>query len=132
MRKHFLLPIEDVEFLDASGLVWESVLEENVKRIVLKMFPIPHGYNHQCVDLNVRIEAVYPDTQIDMAYFHPHLARIDGKQIAAIAEDTFDGKAWQRWSRHRTDQNPWRPGIDNLSSHIALINEWLQMELNKQ
>jgi hypothetical protein len=66
-----------------------------------------------------------------MVYFYPRLARLDGKAIAATADDTFDGKAWQRWSRHRTPQNPWRPGLDNLGSHIALVKEWLQLELRK-
>lgn len=130
-RRHFSLPEEDVDFLESTGVDWESVTEGNIKRIVLKMFPIPAGYNHDKVDLNVRIEAAYPDTQIDMVYFHPRLSKLDGKAIAAIADDTFDGKNWQRWSRHRTSQNPWRPGLDNLGSHIALVKEWLQLELLK-
>ena len=130
-RKHFPLPEEDIDFLGSTGLEWESVTEENIKRIVIKMFPVPTGYNQGQVDLNIRIEAAYPDTQIDMVYFHPRLARIDGKPIAAVADDTFDGKVWQRWSRHRTSQNPWRPGLDSLGSHIALVKEWLELELRK-
>lgn len=131
MRRQFQLPEEDCEYLEATPLKWETVIDGNIKRVILYDFPIPPGYNQKTVGLNVRIEAAYPDTQIDMVYFHPHLNRTDGKPIRAIAEDSFDGKSWQRWSRHRTGPNPWRPGIDNLSTHIALIGEWLLLELKK-
>ena len=133
MMRQFNLPQEDMEFLEASTLFWETVMECNIMRVVLRDFPIPVGYNHEKVDLHVRIEAAYPDTQIDMVYFSPHLARSDSKPIRATChQEDFDGKNWQRWSRHRTSQNPWRPGIDNLSTHLALVNEWLLLELMKQ
>lgn len=132
MRRQFNLPEEDVEFLAAMLFPWETVIEANTKRVILYDFPVPSGYNISAVDLNVRIEATYPDTQIDMVYFYPPLARVDGRSInAANHPDVFDGKNWQRWSRHRTPQNPWRPGLDNLSSHIALVGEWLRKELTK-
>lgn len=132
MRRHFSLPSDDVEFLDAKKLEWETVIEGTCRRVVLKMFPTPTGYNQKYVDMNMRIEAAYPDTQIDMAYFYPHLSRTDGKEIGALSQDSFDQKTWQRWSRHRTSVNPWRPGVDNLCTHVALINEWLQMEIKKR
>ncbi|MBX9746205.1 MAG: hypothetical protein K2X34_04840, partial [Hyphomonadaceae bacterium] len=55
----------------------------------------------------------------------------DGRAIGALAHDDFDGKTWQRWSRHRTPANRWRPGIDGLSTHFALVQEWLARELMK-
>lgn len=132
MRRQFHLPEEDTEFLEAGSLPWETVVEGNSKRVVLHNFPVPPGYNQQAVDLNVMIEATYPDTQIDMVYFYPHLARTDGRAIGSIATNNFDGKIWQRWSRHRTPQHPWRSGVDNLSTHMALVSEWLSKELTKQ
>jgi hypothetical protein len=66
-----------------------------------------------------------------MAYFYPALARANGRPIPATTTDTFDGKVWQRWSRHRTSANPWRPGIDNLATHFGLIEHWLTRELQK-
>lgn len=132
MRRQFNLPEEDMEFLAAMPLPWETVIEGNSKRVILRNFPVPSGYNQPEVDLNVMIEATYPDTQIDMVYFFPPLARTDGRPInAANNLDIFDGKSWQRWSRHRTPQNPWRPGVDNLSTHIALVDDWLRRELTK-
>jgi hypothetical protein len=67
-----------------------------------------------------------------MVYFHPPLARKDGKAIGATqATQALDGKSFQRWSRHRTPAHPWIPGQDDLSTHIALIEEWLSREFEK-
>lgn len=132
MRHQFLLPEEDMEFLESSPFQWETVVEGNIKRVIINAFPLPTGYNLQTVNLNVRIEATYPDTQIDMVYFFPPLARSDGKPIGATSSDNFDEKTWQRWSRHRTNRNPWRPGLDNLSTHLTLVGEWLRKELEKR
>lgn len=132
MRRQFQLPEEDTEFLESSPFPWETVIEGKIKRVVIHDFPLPVGYNLKTVDLNVRIEGAYPDTQIDMVYFYPLLVRTDGKPINATAPDNFDGKAWQRWSRHRSNQHPWRPGLDNLSTHLALVGEWLRKEFEKR
>jgi hypothetical protein len=131
MRRQFQLTGEDNRFLQRQPLEWEAVTENNSKRIVIHYFPVPDGYNVKKVDLNIRIEPTYPDTQLDMVYFFPKMFRPDGKPIKAIADDQFDGKIWQRWSRHRTNQNPWRPGIDNLETHLILVSEWLRLELQK-
>jgi len=131
MRRQFELTGEDGRFLQGQPLGWEAVTENNIKRIMLHDFLVPNGYNIEKVDLNIRIEPTYPDTQLDMVYFCPMLSRTDGKPIKAITNDQFDGKTWQRWSRHRTKQNPWRPGIDNLETHLILVSEWLRLELKK-
>jgi len=130
-RRQFILPAEDLDWLDGLGLRYELVNEANVLRVVVYGWATPAGYNVATVDVNVRIDAGYPDTQIDMVYFHPPLQRMDGRAIAAICPDNFNGKVWQRWSRHRTPANPWRPGIDNLSTHFAAVDAWLSRELTK-
>lgn len=131
MRRQFTLPAEDLEWLESQGFEYELVVESAVFRVVINDLKVPAGYNIDKVMVNVRIEAGYPDNQIDMAYFYPGLTRADGKPINALSTDSFDGKVWQRWSRHRTPANPWRPGIDNLSTHFALINDWMERELTK-
>jgi hypothetical protein len=131
MRRQFSLPEADDEFLRNSAFNWETVIESNVMRLVINDFRVPSGYNHEEVALNLRIETSYPDGQIDMVYFFPDLARTDGKPISALAADTFDGKNWQRWSRHRTSANPWRPGIDNIETHLHLVNDWLKREFRR-
>lgn len=131
MRRQFSLPAEDIQWLETSGLTYELVKEGGVLRVILCDFPVPAGYNVRNVAVNLRIESGYPDAQIDMAYFHPPLARQDGHAIACVSDDPFDGKTWQRWSRHRTGANPWRPGIDNLHTHMVLVENWLAREIQK-
>ncbi|KKC24354.1 multiubiquitin domain-containing protein [Sphingomonas sp. SRS2] len=130
-RRQFALPAEDGEWLDSLGLVYELIAEGGIPRVVIYGWPMPAGYNVAKVDVNVRIDPGYPDTQIDMAYFSPALVRTDGRAIAALSDDSFDGKIWQRWSRHRTPANPWRAGLDNLATHFALVDDWLARELRK-
>src|SRR6266404_1805585 len=113
-RRQFSLPAEDLTWLEGLELNYELVSESGGLRVVVYGLPVPAGYNVEKADVNVRIEPGYPDTQIDMAYFFPKLSRSDGRAIAAVCDDTFDSKTWQRWSRHRTPANPWRPGVDNL------------------
>lgn len=131
MRRDFTLPEEDEEWLEGLGLPYELVNEGGVLRVVVADWPVPDCYNERRVMVNVRIDPGYPDAQIDMAYFYPALARQDGRAIGALATDAFDGKVWQRWSRHRTPANPWRPGIDNLTTHFGLVEDWLERELEK-
>lgn len=130
-RREFDLPAEDCEWLDAIGHRYELVRDGGTLRVVIYDFPVPSGYNVDAVTVNVRIESGYPEAQIDMAYFYPALARLDGRGIGAICADAFDGKDWQRWSRHRTPANPWRPGVDSLATHFALVESWLTREFTK-
>lgn len=130
-RRHFDLMPDDEAYLASLNRPWEAVLEAGVRRVVLKNWPLPEGYGLDQVDINVRLEVGYPDAQIDMAYFSPHLQRADKKAIGALSSDNFDGKDWQRWSRHRTAGSAWRIGEDNLSTHMALVNNWLCEELRK-
>ena len=132
LRYDFVLPENDIRFLDSSGVAWETVVEGQSQCVILYGYQeVPDGYNQKSVDLHLRIDRTYPDTQIAMVYFHPALSRKDGVPIKAIVEQGFDGKIWQRWSRHRTAQNPWRIGIDNIETHMMLVREWLAQELKK-
>ena len=130
-RREFALPEDDLYWLANAPHQFELVAEHGVLRVVLYGFPVPPGYNHRAVDVNVRIESGYPDTEVDMVYVHPELHRLDGVPIVATCPEAFDGKQWQRWSRHRTPANPWRPGVDNLATHFALVNHWFARELQK-
>lgn len=130
-RREFDLQQRDVEFLEASGWNWELVGSGGNGHIMIHGFQVPAGYNHKEVTVALRIEPAYDDVQIDMAYFHPALARSNGSPIRQISEQQIDGKPFQRWSRHRTRQNPWRPGIDYVGTHMALVEEWLKREVAK-
>ena len=130
-RRHFTLPQEDLHWLDNSSGRFELVAEGGILRVVIYGFPVPPGYCQRQVDVNVRIEPGYPDTQIDMVYVYPALERTDGRKISATCLEPFDGKEWQRWSRHRTPANPWRPGVDNLATHFGLVEHWFLRELTR-
>jgi len=130
-RKQFQLSNDDAEFLGSLNLKWECVVEGNIKRVVINGFKLPTGFNVSEVDVNMQISNSYPSSQIDMAYFYPAIARTDEKVIRALSSDNFDGKVWQRWSRHRTAQNPWEPGVDCIATHVAYIGSWFTQELNK-
>jgi hypothetical protein len=66
-----------------------------------------------------------------MAYFNPALARDDGKQIGAVTPFQLDGKTWQQWSRHRSNVTDWRPGEDNIETHLLYVTAFLESELKK-
>jgi hypothetical protein len=131
MRREFVLPEKDVLHLESLGLPWETIgsPQQGGGYVLIHDFPAPPGYNVATTAVALRIEPLYPDVQIDMAYFQPSLSRTDGKGIAALAEQPIDGRSFQRWSRHRTSANPWRPGIDCLASHLGQVEHWLTNEL---
>jgi hypothetical protein len=122
---------EDKEYLDGKGYMWEAVAQAEAKRIVVRGLQPPPGFTQTTVDMFVVLPAGYPDTQIDMAYFYPPLSRADGKQIRALITNPFEGKTWQGWSRHRTANSPWRQGVDNVGTHLMLVDDFLRAELLK-
>jgi hypothetical protein len=78
------------------------------------------------------MEGGYPLSQLDMFYVYPVIRRADGKHIRqADVIQRIDGRDFQRWSRHRTNANPWVPGKDSLETHIYLVEDALTEELLK-
>lgn len=131
MRRHFQLSETDTLFLDSLGLVWETINDQGMNWIILYDFPVIQGYNLDKVSVAIKLETGYPRSPLDMVYFYPSLNRLDGKIINAVTPQLIDGLQFQRWSRHRTPQNPWREGIDDISTHLSLITFWLEQELTK-
>lgn len=131
MRSEFELMKDDVTYLRSLDLPYEAVFDGQVRRVIIHGFPIPKGYNVDKASVFVYLQPGYPDAQIDMAYFYPELSRLDGKAIGALTPAAFDGKSWQQWSRHRTPASAWRMGEDNLSTHMAVVADWLNQELLK-
>jgi len=132
MKRDFQLPEDDVNFLDELCSSWETINDKGMQWVIMHDYPVASGYTCQKVAVAIKIETGYPRTPIDMAYFHPELQRLDGKPINAISPQLIDGKQYQRWSRHRTPQNPWREGIDDLSTHITLVSFWFEQEFLKR
>ncbi|MCG8328559.1 MAG: multiubiquitin domain-containing protein [Chitinophagales bacterium] len=130
-QRAFALPEEDEAFLNASNFKWEALREGNQQWLIIREFPIPEGYSHMHADVAIMITPGYPTSKLDMVYFHPELRRSDGKGIKALRNQSIEGKTYQRWSRHYTNTNPWRPGIDDISTHLSLVKHWLTREFIK-
>lgn len=131
-RRKFALLKSDAAFLDSLELRWETVVDGEVQAAIVYDWPLPAGYNLTSADVHIRFNSGYPDTQLDMAYFAPALARADGRNINNLSMTQFEGRDWQQWSRHRTAASAWRVGVDDLSTHMALVGDWLAAELRKQ
>lgn len=132
-RKEFDLLPADISELDANGYSWEAVLEAGQYWLLIHRFEIPSGYTVSSASVALLIPPTYPDNEINMAYFSVPIIRKDGIAIGATdCKMLIDGKEWQRWSRHRTPHNSWRPGLDNICSHLLLVKNWLEREfINK-
>jgi len=130
-RRDFKLPVPDAEYLDGLGLPWETILDGNSRWLIIHGWKLPVGYNQERTGLALLIPDNYSDSQIDMVYFKAHLVRTDGRAINNLSTQAIMGEVWQRWSRHRTSQNPWRPGSDDIASHLGLVDEWLRREFVK-
>jgi len=129
LRRDFKLAADDAGFLDSLGLPWETAKDANgTLLVIIDGWSIPPGYNVPSAKLALVIPQGYPDTQIDMAYFSPALSRRDGRAIKNLSSVQWQAGSFQQWSRHRTPANPWRPGIDDISSHLALVDEFLRRE----
>ena len=124
----FALPKYDEDYLNSLGLPWETIREGGNQWLVIHDWRIPQGYTVGKVAVALLIPQQYADTQIDMVYFRPALSRSDGKAIGALSPTSIQGEQFQRWSRHRTSANPWHPGIDDVASHLTLVDEWLRRE----
>ena len=124
----FRLPAADEDYLNGLGLSWEALRDGGIQWLIIHDWRLPTGYNVTVADLALLIPSNYADSQIDMVYFKPHLARTDGRGINSLSTQTIAGAVWQRWSRHRSQRNPWRIGIDDVASHLGLVDEWLQRE----
>ena len=129
MNANMDLPPEDVEYLNANYAGQYTLLTDGPGKhgLFVDRFPIPEGYDTDTATLLVLISSGYPGSALDMFYFDPQLARIDGKQIAALAEESHFGRTWQRWSRHYE----WKPGEHSIVSHVESVKEQLRIEVSR-
>jgi hypothetical protein len=143
LRREFDLPEEDEDYLNARGLPWETaaVTEQGARGLWLFVheFPLPAGYARAddpnsspiaIATLGIRLTG-YPGGALDMAYFQPPLKRVDSRPIPNLGVLLIDEKSFQQWSRHYTQSNPFRVGVDSISTHILLVEEWLQREFRR-
>jgi hypothetical protein len=121
------MPEAEEEYLDANYPGWETIREGTTPWLILNDVAVPDGYNHARVQAAIAIPSGYPNSQLDMVYFLPALAKANGRPIACLAPQSIQGQTWQRWSRHYA----WRSGIDDLVTHVERIKSWLADELRR-
>jgi hypothetical protein len=129
-RRDFVMPERDRDFLEETGLEWETVVGGGHRWLIIHRFPVPPEFNVRETSAALMIDPTYPDAQIDMVYFERALS-LPGKSIGALCSVLIAGGHWQRWSRHRTEANAWVPGEDCVETHLHLVREWLQREVMK-
>ncbi|MFK5948176.1 MAG: E2/UBC family protein [Methylococcales bacterium] len=130
LRKDFYLPEEDVQYLDGSGLEWETIQEGNIRAVVLYGFLIPQPFRPEMVNLKIRMPQDYTSgAALDMFFTDAQVNRTDRKEVPRLTESTvFDGKKWWQWSRHYPKNTKWRPGINTLATHISYVFHVLEKE----
>jgi hypothetical protein len=123
------LPEADRDYLLDKSWHFREVLDGTHKGIVLVDFPLPSGkYNYEKVDILIIFPSGYPDSAPDMFYVFPPLLLMPINRPARAADATFqfEGRSWQRWSRH-FDRQEWRAGIDSLRSYLKKVENALQI-----
>ncbi len=131
LRRDFELLKQDEDFLVEYGHRWETIADGS-QWVLIHDFETHDGYDHPRVTVAIRLETGYPNTELDMVYVFPALARRDGKPINRTQKtQVIDGKQYQRWSRHRTAQHPWRVGVDHLDTHVLLVEDWFVREFRE-
>lgn len=130
-REFALLPTDETG-LQERRVDWSAVVDQGRRWLLLHDVALPEGYNTPTATIAVEVPTSYPMAEIDMFYCQPALSRADGRPIPqtevtqAIAGDTF-----QRWSRHRGAGSQWRPGNDNVLTHLTLVDASIAREVEQ-
>jgi len=129
LRQFRLLP-NDEAYLDSTYPSWQGILENGRQWVILPQYALPSGYSEHFVSLAIEIPTTYPMQQIDMFYLFPAVVVLSGAMIPATEyREAIQGNSYQRWSRHRGGNSQWRPGIDNVMTHLALVESALVKEV---
>ena len=132
----YKLPERDIAFLDSLGTKWEAGSEGGMGYVIIYNVGIDTDYYTikgagDKMNILLMLPPGYPNSQIDMASFYPHLQAADGHNIPNLHYTFYKvkGNEWQTWSRHRTGGDYWNPETDGIASHLAYIDLFLQREV---
>lgn len=117
------LPEFDKDYLTEKGYQFEEKIDANRNGLIIRNWVLPVGkFNYQKSDLLILIPNGYPEIKPDMWYFNPGLLLASTNLLArqTQANLNFEGKAWQRWSRH-FPSNEWRSGVDGIHTYLKKI-----------
>ncbi|TAL64475.1 MAG: hypothetical protein EPN88_10915 [Bacteroidetes bacterium] len=119
----FSLPEFDRDYLVDKGFQFEEKIDAGRNGLIIRNWVLPDGkYTIKTADLLIIIPQGYPEVRPDMWYFSPELLlKLGNRQPRQTqAKINFEGRSWQRWSRH-FPANEWRSGIDGIHTYIKKI-----------
>ena len=123
----------DEDFLIGRFALWETIIVPETGRrwLLIYAFQVPLGYSGtRRVTLALEVPPSYPAAQIDMFYVFPRLRLTTGVGLPNTEViETIMGQPFQRWSRHRGQGAAWKAEIDNVITHLALVESSLRKEV---
>lgn len=114
-----LLP-EDSEWLASCGHPFRVFEHAGATCVVLTDIEFA-AYSPDRSNVLIRLPGSYPNGAPDMFWVEPWVRLPNGSlpRNADVAE-TFDGRSWQRWSRHYPGP-AWRPHVDRIRTYWAWV-----------
>lgn len=114
---------KEVEELKQEGFKVEMVEAEGWINLTFYDYPLPLHFNRSSTNLLLRLPIAYPNAKPDMFWVEETVALKDGKipNRADVIETALE-KRWRRFSWH---PQKWNPGIDNLHTFLAFIENRL-------
>lgn len=128
VREFALLPADEA-FLNQSGLVWETVIEQQRRWLLIHDYAILPGYSASSTLLALEIPSNYPSAQIYGFYAYPPLRLAGNGEIASTQmRATVRGLEFHGWSRTRGNM-AWDAARDNVVTQLALVDAALAKEV---
>ncbi len=128
-RAFALLPADEAG-LTLRGHQWETIVDAGRRWLILRDVTLPAGFDQAATTIAIEVPTSYPMAELDMFYCWPPLNRRDGMPIPQTqVTERILGQPFQRWSRHRGPGSPWRGGIDNVITHLALVDAAILREV---
>lgn len=123
------LPEFDRDYLTEKGYTFEEKIEGNQNGLIIRNWLLPKDkYNVEQSDLLIIIPKGYPDVRPDMWYFYPAILLKPNNQPARQTQCSisFEGKSWQRWSRH-LQASEWRSDADGIHTYLQKVINALEI-----
>ncbi len=123
------LPEFDKDYLLEKEYVFEEKIDANRNGLIIRNWILPIGkYNLETSDLLIFLPNGYPEVRPDMWYFNPAILLAPSNKLAKQTQVNinFEGKVWQRWSRHYPP-NEWRSGIDGIHTYLKKVQTALEI-----
>jgi hypothetical protein len=117
-----ILPEPDVDYLLEKEYKFDVHQVGSDVHVIINDFAFPDPYRPNQASLLIILPAGYPSANPDMFWTHPDIKLSDDRwPTSSEYHQDFDGKSWQRWSRHMA-AGGWRAGVDNLRTYMTSVS----------